>query len=176
MSTRVYVGGLSNDMRNDDLLSIFRRYYPIRVDLKQGYGFIEFGDVRDAEDAIHDLDGYKIDGRRLNVQPAKGVPRTREDFQNAAGYRGGGGGGEGGGYYSRSSPVSSSSLPRKPMGYRLDVEGLDSRTSWQDLKDFARAAGNVTYANVTVENGKVSTQQNTDKQIQITTETHTRDK
>jgi hypothetical protein len=31
---------------------------------------------------------------------------------------------------------------------RMSVLGLDSRTSWQDLKDWARAAGNVNFANV----------------------------
>lgn len=34
------------------------------------------------------------------------------------------------------------------------VEGLDNRTSWQDLKDFARRAGNVTYSDVSTDRGE----------------------
>ena len=30
----------------------------------------------------------------------------------------------------------------------FSVLGLEPRTSWQDLKDWARAAGNVTFTNV----------------------------
>merc|ERR1711862_247845 len=31
--------------------------------------------------------------------------------------------------------------------YRIIVENLSSRTSWQDLKDYFRAAGEITYTN-----------------------------
>ena len=155
--TRVYVGGIPPDIRPDDLMDVFRRYEPLRVDMKAGFCFIEFREPRDADDAIHDMDGYKVDGRRLIVQPAKGTRRTREDYTRGGGVGGfDDRGGRGGGFGGR-PPFGGGPMPRKGDGYQVEVEGLDSRTSWQDLKDFARGAGNVTFADVFVENGKVHT-------------------
>merc|ERR1712110_1269433 len=37
--------------------------------------------------------------------------------------------------------------PGARTGYRVVVENLSSSTSWQDLKDFMRQAGEVTYTN-----------------------------
>ncbi|KAL6624339.1 hypothetical protein ACP70R_031660 [Stipagrostis hirtigluma subsp. patula] len=45
------------------------------VELKRDYAFIEFSDPRDAEDARYHLDGRDVDGSRIIVEFAKGVPR-----------------------------------------------------------------------------------------------------
>merc|ERR1712110_643422 len=45
------------------------------------------------------------------------------------------------GRFSRGNP------PGRRTGYRTIVENLSSRTSWQDLKDFMRKAGEITYTN-----------------------------
>ncbi|KAL3825954.1 hypothetical protein ACJIZ3_021983 [Penstemon smallii] len=45
------------------------------VDLKRDYAFVEFSDPRDADDARYSLDGRDVDGRRITVEFAKGVPR-----------------------------------------------------------------------------------------------------
>ncbi|KAL6507960.1 hypothetical protein OROGR_024155 [Orobanche gracilis] len=45
------------------------------VDMKRDYAFVEFSDPRDADDARYSLDGRDVDGRRLIVEFAKGVPR-----------------------------------------------------------------------------------------------------
>jgi len=37
--------------------------------------------------------------------------------------------------------------PGPRTGYRIVVENLSSSTSWQDLKDYMRQAGEVTYTN-----------------------------
>ena len=37
--------------------------------------------------------------------------------------------------------------PGRKTGYKLVVEGLSSRTSWQDLKDYMRQAGDIMYTN-----------------------------
>ena len=156
--TRVYVGGLPPNMRTDDVHDIFRRYDPLRVDMKMGFCFIEFREMRDADDAIHDMDGYKVEGKRLSVQPAKGRGAREGGGRDFGGPFGGPPGGGGSGGYGRPPPPGGG----RPMGrrggegFQVEVEGLDGRTSWQDLKDFARGAGNVTYADVFVENGKVS--------------------
>ena len=47
--------------------------------MKQGYGFIEFEDHRDADDAINDLDGKSICGRRVQIELAKGDRNDRRE-------------------------------------------------------------------------------------------------
>jgi len=110
-----------------DLEDVFGYYGKLRrVDIKNGYAFVHFDDDRDAEDAIRGEDGKDFMGRSLIVEPSRGG-------------RDGGGGGRFGG---------------KRFKWRLKVKGLDSRTSWQDLKDFAREAGDVAFTDVTTERGK----------------------
>ena len=47
------------------IISISFRYGKLReVSLKNGYGFVEFDDDRDADDACHDLDGKELLGGR----------------------------------------------------------------------------------------------------------------
>ena len=45
--------------------------------------------------------------------------------------------------------------PGRKTGYKLVVEGLSSRTSWQDLKDYMRKAGDVMYTNTSNGEGMV---------------------
>ncbi|XP_062180222.1 serine/arginine-rich splicing factor RS2Z33-like isoform X2 [Phragmites australis] len=75
-NTRLYVGRLSSRTRTRDLEHLFSRYGRIReVELKRDYAFIEFSDPRDADDAQYNLDGRDVDGSRIVVEFAKGVPR-----------------------------------------------------------------------------------------------------
>ncbi|KAL1762090.1 hypothetical protein FB107DRAFT_285530 [Schizophyllum commune] len=47
------------------------------------------------------------------------------------------------------TPLTSSSAPRRrPGGFRVLVTGVSRDTSWQDLKDFGREAGSVTFADI----------------------------
>ena len=47
------------------IITISFRYGKLReVSLKNGYGFVEFDDDRDADDACHDLDGKELLGGR----------------------------------------------------------------------------------------------------------------
>lgn len=138
--TKVYLGNLSYDTRERDIEKFLKGYGKIRnISVKEGFGFAEFDDRRDAEDAVKDLDGKTIDDRRIRVEHTKD---SRYD-----GPRGGGGGGRdgggsfGGGGFGRGKP------PGARTGYRLIVENLSSSTSWQDLKDYMRQAGEVMYTN-----------------------------
>ncbi|CAN6340213.1 unnamed protein product [Urochloa humidicola] len=75
-NTRLYVGRLSSRTRSRDLEYLFSKYGRIReVELKRDYAFIEFSDPRDADDAQYNLDGREVDGSRIIVEFAKGVPR-----------------------------------------------------------------------------------------------------
>uniref|UniRef100_T1JE52 RRM domain-containing protein n=1 Tax=Strigamia maritima TaxID=126957 RepID=T1JE52_STRMM len=120
MGTRVYIGNLNSDFDYRDIDELFEGYGKIReVILKRGFGFVEFDDRRDADDAVHDLNGRKYLGKRVKVDFARPL---RRDFE----YK--------------------SCTPRRSK-YRLVVQNLSSRISWQDLKDYMEEAGNVIYVN-----------------------------
>ncbi|KAL3521002.1 hypothetical protein ACH5RR_019151 [Cinchona calisaya] len=74
--TRLYVGHLSSRTRSRDLEDLFGRYGRVRdVDMKRDYAFVEFSDPRDADDARYSMNGRDVDGSRIIVEFAKGVPR-----------------------------------------------------------------------------------------------------
>ena len=87
-------------------------------------------DERDAADAVRELHGREVFGRRIKVEFAKSSrdrDRTQEVRQRA------------------SNPEC-----------RVLLTGLTIDTSWQDLKDLGRETGNVTFSDVTkVNDGKV---------------------
>ncbi|CAH1976036.1 unnamed protein product [Acanthoscelides obtectus] len=69
-------------------------------------------------------------GERVTVERARGTPRGRDQWSS-----------------SRSDHRSHERYgPPTRTNYRLIVENLSSRISWQDLKDYMRQAGEVTYA------------------------------
>ncbi|XP_014277147.1 serine-arginine protein 55 isoform X2 [Halyomorpha halys] len=148
VGSRVYVGGLPYGCRERDLEKFFKGYGRTRdILLKNGYGFIEFDDYRDADDAVYELNGKELLGERIVVEHARGNARR----VGGGGDRYGGGGGgrprRSGGWYKEADFRSSDRYgPPTRTDYRLIVENLSSRVSWQDLKDYMRQAGEVTYA------------------------------
>jgi len=81
--TRVYVGHLSSRTRERDIEEAFSAYGRInRVDLKFGYGFVDFDDSRDAEDAVREMDGRNVDGERIIVEFARGDRRDDRSRRN----------------------------------------------------------------------------------------------
>uniref|UniRef100_A0A3B3QZ68 Serine and arginine rich splicing factor 6 n=1 Tax=Paramormyrops kingsleyae TaxID=1676925 RepID=A0A3B3QZ68_9TELE len=131
---RVYIGRLSYHVREKDIQRFFSGYGKLlEIDLKNGYGFVEFDDTRDADDAVYELNGKDLCGERVIVEHARGPRRDRDGYGGASWGRG-----------SRSGRDKYG--PPVRTEYRLIVENLSSRCSWQDLKDFMRQAGEVTYA------------------------------
>ncbi len=64
-SQRVYIGDIPNDTRERDVEKFFKSYGRIgEISIKRGYGFVDFDDYRDAEDAVQDMDGKDLLGRR----------------------------------------------------------------------------------------------------------------
>ncbi|XP_035214316.1 serine/arginine-rich splicing factor 4-like isoform X2 [Stegodyphus dumicola] len=131
MGTRVYIGRLSYDCRERDLEKFFKGYGKIReILIKNGFGFVEFDDYRDADDAVYELNGKDLLGERVILEIARGpVRRTGGRF----------------GFRRRGSWLDKYGPPTRTE-YRLIVENLSSKVSWQDLKDYMRQAGDVTYA------------------------------
>uniref|UniRef100_A0A3P9BL60 Serine and arginine rich splicing factor 6 n=1 Tax=Maylandia zebra TaxID=106582 RepID=A0A3P9BL60_9CICH len=133
---RVYVGKLSYHVREKDIQRFFSGYGKLlEIDLKNGYGFVEFEDMRDADDAVYELNGKELCGERVVIEHARGPRR------DGYGY-----GGRSGGYSSWNRTGRDKYGPPVRTEHRLIVENLSSRCSWQDLKDFMRQAGEVTYA------------------------------
>uniref|UniRef100_A0AC34GTG0 RRM domain-containing protein n=1 Tax=Panagrolaimus sp. ES5 TaxID=591445 RepID=A0AC34GTG0_9BILA len=135
MSSRVYIGNLSSRASERDVEDFFRGYGKIRdVILKSGFGFVEFDDSRDAADAVEDLNGRDLCGDRVKIELSR--RNGRED-------RGGGRRDDrGGGRQSKREKYG----PPVQTRYRLLVDNLSTRCSWQDLKDLMRQVGDVTYA------------------------------
>ncbi|XP_069156362.1 serine-arginine protein 55-like [Procambarus clarkii] len=130
VGTRVYVGGLSYRVGERDLDRFFRSYGRLRdIVIKNGFGFVEFDDDRDADEAVYEMNGKELLGERVTVEKARSAPRMR---------------------WPRAPPPREFHSSRFGMAartdYRLTAENLSSRVSWQDLKDFMRQAGEVTYA------------------------------
>ncbi|KAJ1806815.1 hypothetical protein LPJ56_003413 [Coemansia sp. RSA 2599] len=56
-----------------------RTHFSIRVNHHLGYGFVEYEDVNDAEDAMKQCNGLSLQGERIVVEFAKGAARKRDD-------------------------------------------------------------------------------------------------
>lgn len=129
VGSRVYVGGLPYGVRERDLERFFKGYGRTRdILIKNGYGFVEFEDYRDADDAVYELNGKELLGERVVVEPARGTARgpggRREYDRGGDRYDRG----RGGGRYDKNS---SRYGPPLRTEYRLIVENLSSRVSWQ---------------------------------------------
>jgi len=175
----VYIAGLSDRVRTRDVEDFFRGYGKILdISLKAKYGFIEFEDIYDAEDAVRDLDQKRLGDERVRLEMSKGCKDKYRDFQRTGRVR----------YRSFSREESPGRRRRSSRGrsrsrsrsrgygekrrtfydkpayrkygapektkYTVEVDNLSSRCSWQDLKDFMRKAGEVTYGDAHGEIGR----------------------
>eukprot|EP00484_Ammonia_sp_Unknown_P000431 CAMPEP_0197023574 /NCGR_PEP_ID=MMETSP1384-20130603/4243_1 /TAXON_ID=29189 /ORGANISM="Ammonia sp." /LENGTH=510 /DNA_ID=CAMNT_0042451807 /DNA_START=29 /DNA_END=1561 /DNA_ORIENTATION=+ len=173
---KIYVGNLSSRTRENDIKERFSKYGKVAaIVLKYDFAFVEMENEKDIDKAIDNLDEYDCHGRKWVVEPARRGPNhppkaphhdnhRRNAFSN--GYAndyppyGHYSGSTRGGFRSRRG--NASTFQRKPAGvrpqrgdYRIQVLGLSSATSWQDLKDWARKAGDsVCYGDVFVDCGR----------------------
>ncbi|XP_076321565.1 RNA-binding protein Rsf1-like isoform X2 [Tachypleus tridentatus] len=97
--TRVFVGGLTQDVQKEDLEVEFGKVGKIvSVWVAQnppGFGFVEFDDREDADEAIKAMNGQLINGTRIRVEMSRG----RRGGRGGGRGRGGGSRGRGGGGY-----------------------------------------------------------------------------
>ncbi|XP_031562218.1 serine/arginine-rich splicing factor RS2Z33-like [Actinia tenebrosa] len=78
--TELFVGRLSKETKQRDLENVFYLYGKLsRCDIKYGreraYGFIEYEDPRDAEEALRRENNRKLFGSRIVVEYVKGKER-----------------------------------------------------------------------------------------------------
>ncbi len=77
---KLYVGNLSFNMTDSSLSDIFKEFGAVNevtivIDREsgrsKGFGFIEMPNQAEAEEAIKQLDGKEVDGRKIKVNVAK---------------------------------------------------------------------------------------------------------
>jgi len=98
--SRVYVGGLLDSVRKEDLEREFSKIGKLShvwvAWNPPGFAFIEFEDERDAEEAVRSLNGQDVCGSRIRVEVSRGRGRGRGGRGGDRGGRGMGGGFRGG--------------------------------------------------------------------------------
>lgn len=100
--TNIFVGNLSFQTTQEDLLAAFSQYGAVeRVNIitdrdtgqPRGFAFVEMTEAQDAQNAIEQLNGAQLRGRAMNVNEAR--PKPAGGGGGGFGNRGGGGGGAG---------------------------------------------------------------------------------
>ena len=80
MSKKIYVGNLSWNTSEDDLINLFAQYGEVLsvniitdrdTNRSKGFGFVEMADDDAAVAAISTFDGTELDGRNLRVNEAE---------------------------------------------------------------------------------------------------------
>lgn len=84
-TTTLYIRNISDRVRYEDLRRLFQKYgklvdVTIPLDyysgLPKGYCFVEYEDVRDAEEAQYRMDRQRLFGREIEVEFARGDRKT----------------------------------------------------------------------------------------------------
>ncbi|CAD6341525.1 unnamed protein product [Miscanthus lutarioriparius] len=92
-NSKLFVSNISPRTQEHDIKDLFSKYGRVRkANLKENYGFVEFCDPQDADDARCELNGQKFNGNRIGVKFATGVPRGPVDSAQILCYNCGAGG------------------------------------------------------------------------------------
>ncbi len=95
MATKLFVGGLPYSVTNPQLENMFTQFGTVTsVNIitdrysgqSKGFGFIEMQNDNEATNAIKQLDGTEIDGRKIAVSVAR-PKEERPSFENRNNYR-----------------------------------------------------------------------------------------
>ena len=120
MASKLYVGGLSYSTTSDGLREFFSQSGNVLSATvitdrfsgqSRGFGFVEMNTAEEAQNAISQLNGRELDGRRITVEISNPqAPRTGGGGGGGGRPGGGGGGGGRGGRESGYAP-----RPSKPV-------------------------------------------------------------
>uniref|UniRef100_A0A914VG99 RRM domain-containing protein n=1 Tax=Plectus sambesii TaxID=2011161 RepID=A0A914VG99_9BILA len=87
----LYVRNISDWTRQDDLRYVFEKYGVVRdiyipldyyTRRPRGFAYVEFEDARDADDAMRDLDGYRLNGREIEIEFAQGDRKSSTQMRS----------------------------------------------------------------------------------------------
>ncbi|XP_076371955.1 serine/arginine-rich splicing factor 10-like [Tachypleus tridentatus] len=90
-NTSLFVRNVPDGARPEDLRSLFGKYGPISdvyipldyyTRRPRGFAYIQFEDMRDAEDAIYSLDRTRFFGRELEIEFAQGDRKTPNEMRS----------------------------------------------------------------------------------------------
>jgi cold-inducible RNA-binding protein len=104
MASKLYIGGLSYSTTSDGLREYFAQSGTVLSATvitdrfsgqSRGFGFVEMNSAEDAQNAISQLNGRELDGRRITVEISN--PQAPRSGGGGGGGRPGGGGGRPGG-------------------------------------------------------------------------------
>lgn len=104
MATKLYVGGLAYSVTDDELKEFFESEGTVASAFvikdkesgrSKGFGFVEFEDDQEAQNAIKSLSGKELSGRAIIVNEARPQEERRPGGGGNRNF-GGGGGGRGG--------------------------------------------------------------------------------
>lgn len=104
----IFVGNLSNDVNEDDLMGLFSEFGQVRevkvirdlfTQQSKGFGFVEMPGLAEAQKAINELNTKEVKGKKITVNEArpKRDNNRRPGGGGGGGHRGGSGGGRGSG-------------------------------------------------------------------------------
>lgn len=80
MNNKLFVGGLSWGIKDDQLHEAFKRFGLIReakvitdrhTGRSKGFGFVSYESSNDAQEAVDEMNGVELEGRAINVSIAK---------------------------------------------------------------------------------------------------------
>ena len=92
--TKLFVGGIPYSITNQQLEELFAQFGSVTsVNIvtdkfsgqSKGFAFVEMSDDAQAQEAIKQLEGYSLEGRKIGVSVAK----PREDRPDRGGFGGG---------------------------------------------------------------------------------------
>jgi RNA recognition motif-containing protein len=104
MASKLYVGGLSYSTTSETLREFFSQCGQVLSATvitdrfsgqSRGFGFVEMGTAEEAQQAVAQLNGRELDGRRIVVEPSN--PQAARGPRPGGGRPGGAGRGAGGG-------------------------------------------------------------------------------